>query len=309
MTFSPDNLEVIAAGDDKLVHAWSAETGAASEIYAGQAGPVLAVACTADGKLISASADKTAVVFAAHPGWGWERTIGGGENSPLVDRVTALAFSPDGKLLASGGGDPSRSGELKLWNVANGSLAREFPEAHSDTVFGLDFSPDGSLLASCGADKFVKVFEVGSGKFVRSFEGHTHHVLGVGWRANGKVLASCGADNVIKIWDFVTGDQLRTIQGFGKEVTSIHFIGPTSMVLSSSGDKTVRLHNVDNAQNVRNFAGGSDFMYSAATTPDGKIHIAGGQDSVLHEWNGENAQVIHKFDPPAPPKGNEQAAK
>ena len=54
-------------------------------------------------------------------------------------------------------------------------------------MLGVDFSPEGNLIASCGADKFVKVFEVRSGKFVRSFEGHTHHVLGV----HGAATARC----------------------------------------------------------------------------------------------------------------------
>ncbi|HVX10225.1 MAG TPA: c-type cytochrome domain-containing protein [Pirellulales bacterium] len=309
VAFSPDNLELAAGGDDKLVHTYNAETGVMGEIYGGQAGPILALAYAGPTKIVAASADKSAVVFGTAPEWTLVRTIGGGPNSPLVDRVTALAFSPDGKLLASGGGDPSRSGELKLWNVADGTPARDLPEAHSDTVFGIDFSPDGTYLASCAADKFVKIFEVATGKFVRSFEGHTHHVLGVRWRADGKVLASCGADSVVKVWDFVTGDQLRTIQGFAKEVTSISFVGSSSLALVSSGDKTVRLYNVDNAQQQRAFGGGGDFMYAVATTPDGKLALGGGQDSVLRLWNEENGQELRKFDPPAPTPPPQQAAK
>jgi WD40 repeat protein len=309
VAFSPDNLELAVAGDDKLVHTFNAETGAVGEVYGGQAGPVLAVAYAGATKIVSASADKTAAVFNTLAEWKLARTIGGGANSPLVDRVTALDFSADGKLLASGGGDPSRSGELKIWNVADGTAVRDLPEAHSDTVLGIDFSPDGKYLASSAADKFIKVFEVATGKFVRSFEGHTHHVLGVRWRADGKVLASCGADNVVKVWDFVTGDQLRTIQGFGKEVTSLNFVGSTSMALVSSGDKTVRLYNVDNAQQQRAFAGGADFMYAAATTPDGKIALGGGQDSVLRLWNEENGQELRKFEPPPSEPPPQQAAK
>jgi WD40 repeat protein len=309
VAFSAGNLELAVGGDDKLVHTFNAETGVAGETYGGQGGPVLVVAYAGPTKIVSASADKSAAVFNALPEWSLARTIGGGQNSPLVDRVTALDFSADGKLLASGGGDPSRSGELKLWNVADGTLARDLPEAHSDTVLGIDFSPDGTYLASCAADKFIKVFEVASGKFVRSFEGHTHHVLGVRWRADGKVLASCGADNVVKVWDFVTGDQLRTIQGFGKEVTSINFVGSTSLALVSSGDKTVRLYNVDNAQQQRAFGGGGDFMYAVATTPDGKLALAGGQDSVLRLWNEENGQELRKFDPPPPEPPPQQASK
>lgn len=300
VAFSPDNLELAVGGDDKLVHTFHAETGAVGEVYGGQAGAVLAVTYAGPNRIVSASADKSAVVFNTLPEWTLVRTIGGGPMSPLVDRVTSLDFSPDGKLLASGGGDPSRAGELKLWNVADGTLARDLPEAHSDTVLGLDFSPDGKLLASCGSDKFIKVFQVAEGKFVRSFEGHTHHVLGVRWRADGKVMASCGADNVVKVWDFASGDQLRTIQGIAKEVTSISFVGSTSMVLVSAGDASVRLYNTDNGQNVRNFGGASDFVYASATTPDGKIELAGGQDSVLREWNGDNGQEIRKFEPPKP---------
>jgi WD40 repeat protein len=308
VAFSADNLELAAGGDDKLVHTFSAETGTPGEVYGGQSGAVLAVTYAGANRLVAASADKSAVVFNTLADWSLARVIGSGPTSPLMDRVTALDFSPDGKLLASGGGDPSRAGELKIWNVADGAIVRDLPEAHSDTVLGLDFSPDGKLLASSAADKFIKVFEVGTGKFVRSFEGHTHHVLGVRWRADGKMLASGGADNVVKIWDFTSGDQLRTVQGIGKEVTSVNFVGSTSMVLISSGDKTVRLYNADNGQQARNYGGGTDFMYSAATTPDGKLHLGGGQDSVLREWNGENGQEIRKFEPPAAAP-REQAAK
>jgi WD40 repeat protein len=225
--------------------------------------------------------------------------------------VLALSFSPDGKLLATGGGEPSRSGELKIFNVADGKLDRAIADAHSDTIFGVSFSPDGKELASCAADRFVKVFDSAKGTLLRSFEGHTHHVLGVAWRADGKVIASCGADNVVKVWDFLTGDQKLTTQPLGKEVTSIQFIGDSPRTIVTSGDKTVRLFNTDNGGNERNYPGGEDFMYSLAITVDGKIAVAGGQDSVLKVWNVENAQVIRTFEPPKPksPEPNQSADK
>ena len=83
-------------------------------------------------------------------------------------RVLALDFSPDGGLLAAGGGEPSRSGEVKVWEVGKGLLGRSLPALHSDTVFALRFSPDGTKLATASADKFLKVTNVADGKLVRS---------------------------------------------------------------------------------------------------------------------------------------------
>jgi len=362
--FSPDNLLVATAGDDQEIHTWNADNGMAIETFRGHKGPVFAVAFGGNGMLVSAGADRSAIAWELNPSWTLEQTIGTGEaSSPISDRVNALRFSPDGKLLATGGGEPTRGGEIKLWQVAditgqstalttsplparerernsqprdtvatvsnkgeqrnsdsagagvrvrgNRSLEREksslsaiplsplqsFTNVHSDAVFGLDFSPDGKYLASSAADKFVKVLELATGKVVKTFEGHTHHVLGVSWKRDGRTLASAGADNVIKVWDFVTGERKKTIDGFAKEVTSISFIGITDNALASSGDDQIQTVS-DSGEKIRSFEGGTNFMNSASITPDGRIVIAGGQDSVLRVWNGTNAEVVATFAPP-----------
>ncbi len=82
----------------------------------------------------------------------------------FADRVVAIAFSPDGKHFATGGGAPTEDGEIKLFDVAAGKLVIDIKNGHSDTVFGVAFSPDDKMLATCGADKFVKVFEVPLGQ-------------------------------------------------------------------------------------------------------------------------------------------------
>src|SRR5205085_2051611 len=115
-------------------------------------------AFTANGDLISTAQDRGLIAWDTNPAWKLERTIGTADaKSPLADRVCALAFSADGKLLATGGGEPSRSGEIKLWNVGNGELVRDLPNIHSDVVLGLEFSPDGNFLASAAADKMARV--------------------------------------------------------------------------------------------------------------------------------------------------------
>lgn len=306
--FSPDGAIVAVVGDDQAIHTYSAETGAAVEVFGGSA-PLAAIAFANDSRLIAAAAANSAQAWDLVSEWKLERTIGSPDMSDkLVDRVTALDFSPDGKVLATGGGEPSRSGEIKLWDTANGNLILALKEPHSDTVFALDFSPDGKQIASCGADRFVKLFTVADGKFVRSFEGHTHHVLGVAWRADGRLMASSGADNVIKVWDTRTGDQARTVQNqFTKEVASLSFVGETDNVIASSGDAKVKLINAASGGNVRDFPGSADYMYSAAASADGKTIIAGGADSTLRVWTDAGA-VFATFEAPKV-EGDKTASK
>ncbi|MGB4739681.1 MAG: c-type cytochrome domain-containing protein [Fuerstiella sp.] len=238
--------------------------------------------------------------ISAFPAWKLSRVIGpdsDGQNSAFVDRVLSLAFSPDGTILAAGGGEASRTGELTLWNVADGTLLRTFKDAHSDTVYGIDFSADGKLIASASADKFVKVFNVATGDFVRAYEGHTHHVMDVSWKGDGTTLASAGADNAIKVWNAETGEQSRTISTYTKQVTSLSFIGLEDDFISCSGDKRVFRHKAANGGTVREFKGCPDYVYCSATTADGKIVAAGCEDGILRIWNGADGKEIAAFTP------------
>ncbi|MEZ5943570.1 MAG: c-type cytochrome domain-containing protein [Planctomycetaceae bacterium] len=304
------NSQILAtAGDDKAIQLWDAETGLALDRFNQEGDVVTRLEFFENGSLFSVAKDGTCAVWDVQPSYQLVATLGPAADnpldvsaSPIVDRVLALAFSPDGAKLVSGGGDPSRSGEVLLWDLASRNVVREFKEAHSDTVFDIEFSRDGKYIVTGAADKFVKVFNVESGEFVRAYEGHTNHVLGVAFQADGSSLASAGADNAIKIWNTETGEQRRTINNYGKQVTSIDFIGVTDKMISSGGDKTVRYHQASNGSNYRNFGGCEDFVYQALSTGDEQIVVAAGEDGVVRVWNGTNAQNIVTFAAPAPPE-------
>lgn len=291
-------VTLIGASDGLIREAWDAARPAVA------AGSPAAIAFAAGRRLLVAGVGVPAAVWDASEMWTLERKIGGestppaGDDDPQgppIDVVTALVFSPDGRQLAAGSGRTSRSGEIKVWNVGDGTLARSLPLAHSDTVMALAFSRRGDLLASGGADRFVKVHAVADGKFVKSFEGHTGHVLGVAWQAHGRRLASAGADGAVKVWDFVSGEQQRTIAVGKKEVTAVRFIAPGEELLAASGEPAVRLYNAGNGNSVREFPAAGDFVQAAAATPSHAVAAA--QDGKLRIWNLTNATALHTLEP------------
>jgi WD40 repeat protein len=309
VAFSPDGLEFAVGGNDKIVHTYSAETGQPLDVFEGHTGAVQGVAYTSETAIASLAADNQLIVWNTLPDWPLERTIGGA-SQPLADRVIALAFSPDGRVLASGGGEPSRSGEVKLWDVSSGKLVREIVDGHSDTVFGLEFSPDGSLLATCAADKFVKIWNVADGKWIKSFEGHTHHVMGVSWQFNAKVLVSCGADMAVKVWNYETGEQIRTLAQGGKQYTAIQFIpGTDNFVFATGNAQLLRRNTGGGGAGPGNYSGPSDFVYALDVNWNGGILAAGGQDSVLRVWTGAAAAPLRTFELPKPAGAQDVAKK
>jgi WD40 repeat protein len=179
-----------------------------------------------------------------------------------------------------------------LWNVSTGQLIRTFKDAHSDTLTGIRFSPNGQFLATSSTDRFMKVFKVKDGSFVRSFEGHTHHVTDVAWNPDGHQLASAGADQIIKIWDFKTGEQKKTIQGYRKQVTSLHYVGLTDQLFTTSGSPGIRL-------GEDTFKGGPDFTTDSAINRDGQVAVTGGIDGVLRVWNVPEKTLRIEFKVPS----------
>jgi len=295
VVFSADAQKVAAISTDGTIRVWAVATGTPIDQVTGSATAAASLIRRNDGTFAACNADATFTTTGAASRWVLERVLGGEKDLTLfADRVNAVCFSPDGKTLATGGGEPSRSGDVTLFEVATGKPTAIWKELHEDSVASLDFSPDGKLLASGADDKIARVTDVATGKQVNLFEGHTHYVTGVAFRADGRVLATAGADGVVNSWDMILGERKKKIIGWSKEVTSLQFIGATNQIVTSAGDNLVRIVNDDGAQ-IRSIAKLPDFMQAAASTANGSTIIGGGEDSFLRVWNGTNGREIAAF--------------
>jgi len=293
-----DGSQIATLSDDGRVQLWATEGGVRSD-RRDVVGGMRFIRRLDEDRLALAGGSPEMTGFSTEPRWELVRVIGGGDDSPLEDRVTALDFSPDGQQLATGGGFPSRGGQIYIWNVNDGSEELRIPQAHSDTVSALAFSPDGTRLATGGTDRFARVFETHRGGELRALEGHTGHVLGVSWQRNGRVLATVGADKAVKIWNLLNGDQKKSFSGFNKEVTSVHFLGIGTQAVVSAGDNVVKVVKEDGGE-VRRLPDTGAYMHASDVTPDGRLAIAGGFDGTLRVWDVNAGKLLHKFTPPKP---------
>jgi WD40 repeat protein len=208
-----------------------------------------------------------------------------------------VRFSPDGKTLAAGSGEPSRSGEILFWDVDSGKLREHWKDRHNDSVLSLDFSPDGKWIVSGAADRMARIWDVANGKQMFLLEAHTHHVLGAAFRADGRVIATAGGDGVVNIWEMQSGERIKKIIGWNKEITSLQFLGATQKLLTSSADNQLRAV-TDDGTEVRAIAKLPDFMQAAAGASLAPVWIGGGEDSVLRVWDAESGAELTVFQAP-----------
>ena len=188
--------------------------------------------------------------------------------------VTVVAFSPDGRFLATANANKT----LKLWNLATGRRNRTL-RGHAQAVNSVAFTPDGNLIAGAGDDKTVRVWDTTTGAETRSLT-HTSRALSVAFGDGGKILAAGGADGAIKIWDVATGRELRTLAGHTGEVFGLVFAKDGRTLASGSAD-SARVWDAATGGNPRTFKSSDAPFTAVALSPDGKFLAAAATGRVV----------------------------
>jgi hypothetical protein len=143
--------------------------------------------------------------------------------------VDAVAFSPDGQLLAAS----TLQGQLRLWRVRDGQLLMAFV-GHTTGIDTICFSPDGKVLVSGSGDHTIRLWDVNTGRLLKTMAGHTNPVMSVRLSPDGKVLASGSRDHTVRLWNANTGQLLKTLSGHTDGVLSVCF-SPDGGLLASMG--------------------------------------------------------------------------
>jgi WD40 repeat protein len=165
---------------------------------------------------------------------------------------------------------------------------------HTRPLRAVAFSPDGRLLASAGLDYGIKLWDIKTGKELRTIYGHKSAVWALAFSPDGRVLASGGADRTIQLWDPISGQRLRTFSGDNhiNTVSSIAFSPDGRWLASSSWDNTVKLWDVVTGRNVRTFRGHTDIVNQVAFSPDGLELASASRDETVRLWNTSTGKMV-----------------
>ena len=204
-------------------------------------------------------------------------------------QVNSMAFSPNGRQLASGSYDNT----IRIWDVATSRCLQTW-RGHKGTVLSVAFSPNGQQLTSGSGDETIRIWDVATGRCLQTWEGHNDRVYSVAFSPNGRQLASGSGDKTIRIWDVATGRCLQTWEGHTYGVSSVVFSPDGQQLASGSYDETITIWDVATGRCLQTWEGYTYDVYSVVFSPDGQQLASGSGDCTVKIWdifssNGETS--------------------
>ncbi len=210
----------------------------------------------------------------------WDRSLA---FSAHEDTVTALAFSPDGQVLATGGGGLDTS--VRLWNPHDGQPVAPPLSGHNRSINAIAFSPDGKVVASASADQSIRLWEVASGHEVRLLRGHAQEVMAVAYLPDGHGLVSGCKDGSVWLWDPRTTDVARGTPLTANGILQFTFLPDSTSGAVVTTEGVVQIWELDDLRVQETIeALGSDNRM-VASSPDGRLLASTNASGKVGIWD------------------------
>jgi len=287
VAFAPDGKSFVSTAGDHLARRWDVATGREIGSFGQQTDRDKPYAPTRWMHAVAFAPDGKTVATGDHnPGWQvstihlWS-SADGKEIRTLqghTDGILCLAYSPDGKTLASASAD----GTIRLWDPDKGS-ERQGLNGHTRAVRWIAWSHDGKRLASAGADGSVRLWDPDKAAELRSLSAHEGGADGVAFSRDGRQVVSGGADKVVRLWDAATGKELHKLQR-DKPICALAF-SPDGALIACGGADDVLLWDRNTGKEVRRLKGSHNEICSVAFSADGQqIAAAAFSHSTVFLW-------------------------
>jgi WD40 repeat protein len=214
-------------------------------------------------------------------------------------QASAIVWRPDGKQFASAGGEPSKPGEIKLWDASTGKLLATL-QGHKLAITSLAWHPHQNLLASGSFDKTVKFWDTSAHRELITLAGHTSDVRSVAFDHKGDRLASGGRDKTIRLWKVAQAlagkAEAIALSGHDGDVTAVAFAPGDDLLASGSVDKTVRLWSLATLKTMHTLAGYDGPVECLAFSAGGALLAGGGGKGLgrgeIRIWSPSTGQLI-----------------
>ena len=204
--------------------------------------------------------------------------------------VNSVAFSPDGRTIASGSDDD----DIFLWDTITGQHTQTL-KRHTSRVNSVVFSPDGGTIASGSDDDDIFLWNAITGQHRQTLKGHSHDVNSVVFSPDGGTIASGSDDDDIFLWNVITGRHTQTLEGHTRNVNSVAFSPDGRTIVSGDDGNNIFLWDAITGEHTQTLEGHTDEVTSVAFSPDGRTIVSGSADNNIFLWNaitGEHTQTL-----------------